>query len=187
MPTLLPGDLARVGVYATRRGSMAKIKTITTMSVLTALALIIFIVEAQIPALFAIPGIKLGLANVVTLIALKLLGRRQAGMILAARIILGSIFTGNFSVILYSGVGGILCYTVMSLSLCRITQLWVVSVLGALAHNAGQLLVASLILRSASVYLYLPPLIISAIITGAFTGLCAAYICKYQKWLKPPS
>lgn len=164
---------------------MNKTKTLTAMSVLTALALIIFMVEAQIPTLTAIPGIKLGLANIVTLIALKFLGRKEAGMILAARIILGSVFAGNFSIILFSGAGGLLCYILMSLAIHRIGQLWVVSVLGAIAHNAGQLIAAALIMKSASVFLYMPVLMISAIITGVFTGICATYICKYQKWIKP--
>lgn len=155
------------------------------MSVLTALALIIFMVEAQIPALFSIPGIKLGLANIVTLIAMKLMGRRQAGLILAARIILGSIFAGNFSAILYSAAGGLLCYIVMVLTVYRLKQLWVVSILGAIAHNIGQLAAAALIMKSAAAFVYLPPLLISAVITGAFTGFCAVYLCKYQKWLKP--
>lgn len=162
---------------------MKRTRTLTAMSVLTALALIIFMVEAQIPALFAIPGIKLGLANIVTLIAMKFMGRRQAGLVLAARIILGSFFIGNFSVILYSGAGGLLCYTVMSMTVYRLKQIWVVSVLGAIAHNLGQISVAAIVLKSSAVFLYLPPLIISAVITGAFTGFCAMYLSRYQKWL----
>lgn len=160
-------------------------KKLTTMSILTGLALIIFIVEAQIPSVTAIPGIKLGLANIITLIALVFLGRKQAGIILAARIILGSIFAGSFSTILFSGAGGLLCYIVMSLSIYRLPrkQLWVISILGAAAHNTGQLLTAVLILRSPALFAYAPVLLISAIISGTFTGLCAGFICKYQKWI----
>ena len=155
------------------------------MSILTALALIVFIIEAQIPSL-TIPGIKLGLANIITLIALVFLGRKQAGMILAVRIILGSIFVGSVGTIVFSGTGGVLCYIVMSLTVYRFPpqQLWVVSVLGAIAHNTGQLLAAALVMRTLAVFAYTPVLLISAVISGGFTGLCAVYICKYQKWIK---
>lgn len=155
------------------------------MSILTALALIIFIIEVHLPSLSAIPGIKLGLANIITLIALVFLGRKQAGLILAMRIILGSIFAGSVGTIIFSGAGGVLCYIVMSLTVYRFPQkqLWVVSILGAIAHNIGQLLAAALVMRTAAVFAYTPVLLISAVISGSFTGLCAVYICKYQKWI----
>lgn len=162
---------------------MNRTKKLTAMGILTAVALILFTVEAQIPSL-TIPGIKLGLANIVTLVALLFLGRKSAGLILAARIFLGSLFAGSFSTILFSAAGGLLCYIVMSLLINRLPkkQLWVISILGAMAHNLGQLLMAAVVLRSLAVFAYGPILLVSAIITGAFTGIVAYYLSKYQKW-----
>ena len=162
-----------------------KVKTLTTIGILTALALIIFIVEAQIPPPVAVPGVKLGLANVVTLITLIFLGRREAGLVLAARIILGSIFAGSVSTIIFSATGGVFCFAVMAFTVNRIPrkQLWVVSVLGAIAHNVGQLLAACFVMGTVSIWYYAPVLFISAIVTGVFTGFCAMYLARYEKWI----
>jgi heptaprenyl diphosphate synthase len=86
----------------------------------------------------------------------------------------------------FSLAGGILCYIVMSLMKNRVTdrQLWVVSVLGAVGHNVGQMGVASLVTGTVSVFLYLPVLLVSGIITGAFTGLAAQYLLRRLRLLK---
>lgn len=119
-------------------------KRLAVLAMFTAIALTIFVAEAQIPPVVPIPGVKLGLANIVTLIAMALLGRRQAGEILLVRIVLGSVFTGGVSAMLFSIAGGVLAYLVMCLTIRRLPErlLWVVSVLAAFGHNAGQLLVA---------------------------------------------
>ena len=119
-------------------------KRLAVLAMFTAIALTIFVAEAQIPPVVPIPGVKLGLANIVTLIAMALLGRRQAGEILLVRIVLGSVFTGGVSAMLFSIAGGVFAYLVMCLTIRRLPErlLWVVSVLAAFGHNAGQLLVA---------------------------------------------
>jgi heptaprenyl diphosphate synthase len=78
------------------------------MALFTAIALTIFIAEAQIPPVVPIPGIKLGLANIVTLVSMSVLGRKEAGLILVVRIVMGSIFTGSASALIFSLSGGIL-------------------------------------------------------------------------------
>ena len=88
-------------------------KRLAVLAMFTAIALTIFVAEAQIPPIVPIPGVKLGLANIVTLIAMALLGRRQAGEILLVRIVLGSMFTGGVSAMLFSIAGGVLAYLVM--------------------------------------------------------------------------
>ena len=125
-------------------------KRLAVLAMFTAIALTIFVAEAQIPPVVPIPGVKLGLANIVTLIAMALLGRRQAGEILLVRIVLGSVFTGGVSAMLFSIAGGVLAYLVMCLTIRRLPErlLWVVSVLAAFGHNAGQLLVAVWVTRS---------------------------------------
>ena len=152
-----------------------KTRKITLMALLTAIALTIFMIEAQIPALVPIPGIKLGLANIVTVFAVFALGSREAAMILFARIFLGAIFAGNFSTILYSGAGGLLAILV-TIGLRRILtvkQLWVAGALGAIAHSVGQMATAVAVTATLGLLAYLPVMIICSIITGIFTGLCA--------------
>lgn len=146
--------------------------------ILTAVALSIYIVESYIPALIPVPGVKLGLANIVTVVAICLVGVADTAEILFARILLGAVFSGNFSALLYSAAGGVLCFlTMLPLRfVLNKKQVWALSVFGAIAHNIGQLFMASFVLGSFAVFSYLPALLISAIITGLFTGLCAQLV-----------
>lgn len=153
-------------------------KRLTRGAMLTAVALTIFIVELQIPALVPIPGVKLGLANIVTVYGMFLLGPADTACILIARIFLGAVFSGRMSALFYSLAGGLLCYVFM-LFMRRLVsprQIWICSVGGAIAHNIGQISVAILITRTPQLIYYLPVLMVSAIITGLFTGLCAQYV-----------
>ena len=158
---------------------MNKTKRLTVDALLTATALLLFLVELQIPPLTAIPGIKIGLANVVTLFALVYCGEKDAALILFARILLGSIFSGSVSAFLYSICGGVLCYVVMCVALRFLKKpLWPVSVFGAVAHNVAQLLAASVLMQTVSVFWYLPYLLLAAVLSGTFTGICASLILK---------
>jgi len=153
---------------------MPKTRKLALMAMFTAASLIVFVIEAQIPAPVPVPGVKLGLANVVTLIAMVMLGRREAGLILLVRIAMGSMFTGGVSAFIA------LAYAVMCLTLKPFSGklLWVVSVLGAIAHNLGQLIAAIIITKTGSLMLYAPVLLASAVVTGAFTGLAAMYLTQ---------
>ena len=150
-------------------------KKITTLGLLTGVALILFIVEAQIPALVPIPGVKLGLANIVTVFTVFLLGSKTGGAVLSCRIFLGAVFAGNFSTIFYSAAGGILAIAV-TIGLKKVVtknQLWVAGILGAIAHYIGQMVAALLLTGVPAVLLYLPFMVIISIFTGTFTGLTA--------------
>ena len=152
-----------------------KTKKLTVMAMLTAIALTIFMVEAQIPALVPVPGVKLGLSNIVTVFAVFALGSKEAAAILFVRIFLGAVFAGNFSTIFYSGAGG-LCAILMTIGLRKILttkQLWVAGALGAIAHSVGQMAMAVVITATPGLLAYLPVMIVCSIITGVFTGLCA--------------
>jgi heptaprenyl diphosphate synthase len=153
-------------------------KRITRLALLTAAALIIFVIEAQLPALAPIPGIKLGLANVITVWALFALSPADAAMILYARIFLGALFAGSAVSLIYSLAGGTLCFLISLVMRRFVTdkQIWAVSIVGAMAHNIGQLTAAALIMKSAAVFAYVPVLLISGILTGAFTGVIAQLI-----------
>ena len=150
------------------------------MALLTAASLILFVVEAQIPSLIPVPGVKLGLANIITLVAMVLLSRREAGLVLLVRILLGAVFAGSPSTLLYSAAGGALAYAVMCLLVRRVPEerLWLISILAALAHNAGQLLVCILVTRTSQLIVYAPVLAASGILTGAFTGVAATFLVK---------
>jgi heptaprenyl diphosphate synthase len=153
------------------------------MAMLCAVALIIFVIEAQIPALVPIPGIKLGLSNIITVFAVFTIGSWEAAMILAARIFLGAVFAGNFSTILYSAAGGALAIlaTIGLKKLLKETQLWVAGCLGAIAHSIGQMAMAIAITQTPGLAIYLPVMIGCSIVTGTFTGLCAQFLVKRRK------
>lgn len=165
---------------------MAKTKKLCFMAVLTAIALTIFMIENQLPSPVPIPGIKLGLANIITLTAMAILGRKEAGAILAARIIMGAIFAGSPSTFIYSAAGGILAYIVMcvTIGLFKENQLWIDSALAAIAHNAGQLGACALIVKTPGIFAYAPILAASGVITGVFTGFAAIYLIRAVKKLK---
>ena len=162
---------------------MKTTKKLVLMALLTALSLGIWVIEAQIPPLVPVPGVKLGLANIVTLAAMVLLGKREAGDILLARVVLGSLFAGSFSAIIFSLAGGVLAWAVMALTLNAFSekQIWIVSALGALAHNAGQLLAAIAVTKTPSLLWYGPALAASAVVTGVFTGFAAMYLLRATK------
>jgi heptaprenyl diphosphate synthase len=162
-----------------------KIKELSKIALLTAVALIIFVVEAQIPVPVPVPGVKLGLSNVVTLFAIFTIGRKKAVIVLLLRIVLGSLITGQVAAMLFSLAGGLVCYLFMCVVYQFVSerQLWVVSVFGAIGHNLGQIVVAAFVVGTASVIYYLPVLIASGILTGLFTGLCAQFLYTRLKKL----
>ena len=162
---------------------LLKTRRLTRDAMLTGVALIIFIVEAQIPPLTSIPGIKMGLANIITVFAVFAVGPVDAAAILASRVLLGSMFTGSLSTLMYSAAGGALCLLAM-LALRRVLsmrQIWVASVIGAAAHNAGQIAVAIAVTGTVGLLAYLPVLLMSGMLAGLFTGLCAQGVVRRMR------
>ena len=159
---------------------MSKTKKLAFMALLTAVALTVFVIEAQLPTLVPIPGVKPGLANVITLTAMLLLGRREAGAILLVRILMSAMFVGSPATLLYSAAGGTLAYAAMCVLTALIPEkrLWVTSALAALCHNFGQLCVCVLIVKTPGVFAYAPVLAVSGVITGVFTGFVAMYLVR---------
>jgi len=148
------------------------------LGLLTAIALTIFMVETQIPALVPIPGIKLGLSNIVTVFAVFAIGPWEGAAVLFIRVFLGAVFAGNFSTIFYSGAGGLcaILVTVLLKKILTCKQLWVAGALGAVAHSIGQMITAIVISGTPALAVYLPVMIVCSIITGLFTGLCAQLV-----------
>lgn len=162
-------------------------RRITRLALLTAIALTIFMAEAQLPALVPIQGVKLGLANIVTVYAVFLMGPGDALLILLARVFLGAVFSGQMMILLYSLGGGLLAWLVMTAlgKLLTKKQIWLCSPVAAVFHNLGQLLVAAGVMKTWAVLAYLPYLILSGILTGIFTGLCAQFFIQRMEQLPP--
>ena len=157
-----------------------KTKKLVLLALLDAIALTIFMVEAQIPALVPIPGIKLGLSNIVTVFTVFTIGPWEGAAVLFVRIFLGAVFAGNFSSILYSAAGG-LCAISATMLLRKILnkkQLWVAGCLGAIAHSVGQMAMAIAITATPGLIAYLPIMIAASIVSGTFTGFCAQLLVK---------
>ena len=151
---------------------------VVRLALLTAIALTIFMAEAQLSPLVPIQGVKLGLANIVTVYAVFVLGPRDALLILSARVFLGAVFSGQMMTLLYSAGGGLLAWAVMAVlsRFLTVKQLWLASPVAAMFHNLGQLLVAAGVMKSWTVMAFLPWLLISGVIGGLFTGLCAQFL-----------
>lgn len=151
---------------------------IARLALLTAIALTIFMAEAQLPPLVPIQGVKLGLANIVTVYAVFALGPGDALMILLCRVFLGAVFSGQMMTLFFSLSGGLLAWAAMSLLRFFLTekQLWLSSPVAAVCHNIGQLLAAAAVMQTWAVFAYLPWLLISGVLTGIFTGFCAQFL-----------
>ncbi len=161
--------------------SASRTQRLAVLALLTAAALMIYAIESLLPTFVPIPGIRLGLANVITLITIKRYGARDALLVLLARIFLSCFFFGQFMSLLYSLCGGLFCMLVTWL-ICLLlagNYLWIISIFGAIAHNLAQLAVAFFLTKTPGVLAYLPFLMISAILTGLFTGLCAHFTLKH--------
>ena len=163
-----------------------KVKRLTELSVLTAVALIIFVVELQIPNPFPIPGIKLGLANIITVYAVYRYKPYEAAAITVVRLILGAVFAGNFAALIYSASGAALCLIGMLILRRLIDEkhIWISSVFGALLHNTGQMAAALIITQTPQLLAYYPFLLVSGCLAGAFTGLCAQIVISRLKKTK---
>lgn len=147
------------------------------MGAFIALAMVLSYFESFIPVFIAVPGVKPGLANIVTIIALKELGLKDAFVISIARIILSGILFGNITVILYSLAGAILSILAMSfLSKIKIFSVTGISIIGGVMHNLGQVIMASLLLDSGSIMYYMAVLTVTGTVSGALVGILAGII-----------
>lgn len=146
-----------------------------------AIATVLNILERTIVIPGASPGIKLGLANIITLLSIMMLGSKDAIIIVAVRCFLGALVGGNPISFLFSITGGMLSIVVMVMMwkyLNKHVSIVCISMVGAVFHNIGQLFIAGLVVHNFSVYIILPVLMISAIITGYFVGIFTKQLYK---------
>ena len=159
-----------------------KTKKLTVMALTTAVAMILSFVESQIPAFVAVPGVKVGLANIAVVFALYRLGWKEAAAISLVRVVMVSMLFGSIASLFYSLVGAVLSLTGMGLlkKTERFTEI-MVSVTGGILHNIGQIAMACLILETAALRYYLPFLLVSGIIAGVVVGLVSAVLVQRVK------
>ena len=163
-----------------KRRKMAK--RVAYSAIMTSLAMIFSYIEVLIPFHFGIPGIKLGLANLIVVIALYILKPTQALLISVVRIVLVSFLFGSMSSMLYSLAGGILSFLVMLLlKKCRGFSMMGISIAGGVSHNIGQLLVAAMVIESMNIFYYMPVLLVAGLITGMLIGIVAKSVSRHIK------
>lgn len=156
-----------------------KSKYIATYGLLIALAFILSYIETLFPIPVPIPGIKLGLANLVVLTALYTMGVKEALILSLLRIVLVGFTFGSPSTMIFSLAGGILSWLMMSLlKHSKVFSLVGISIVGGIAHNVGQIAVSIVVVDNISILYYLPVLLISGVITGILIGILGGMIVK---------
>lgn len=156
-----------------------KTKKVTVMGLSVAVAMILSFVESQIPAFVAIPGVKMGLANIAVVFALYKLGWKEAAVISLIRVFLVSLLFGTGATLFYSVAGAVL--SLLGMILLKATGLFsavAVSVTGGVLHNVGQIAMACYLLGTNKLSYYLPFLMLSGILAGIVIGIVAAILVK---------
>lgn len=159
-----------------------KSKKIALFGIMVALAFTFSYLESLIPFNFAIPGVKLGLANLVVVVALYIMKPTEAFFIAIIRILLAGLTFGNVYSLAYSLCGGILSFVVMLL--VKKTKLSVigVSMLGGICHNIGQIIVAAIVMETARIAYYLPVLLGAGLVTGLLMGIISKLVVnRFEK------
>lgn len=165
---------------------MIKAKSFLYLALLSAMAVVLHLIEILIPMSVIVPGAKLGLANVMVLLALVLFGYKAGFKVLLLRIIISSFLLGTFMTISFylSLTGGLLSFGIMSIFhryLGDKFSLVGISLAGAIVHNVGQIITAYLIINNWGIFYYLPYLLLFAIPTGIFIGLTVIYLEKHLR------
>ncbi len=157
-------------------------KKIAYLGLLIALAFVLSYIEVLLPLNIGIPGAKIGLANIVVVVALYTIGGKNAFLLSIVRVLLVGLTFGNFAMMMYSMAGALLSFAAMYIGK-RTKKLSTtgVSVLGGVFHNVGQIIVAMFVLETKQLIYYLPFLIIIGTISGVVIGILSAMICKRVK------
>ena len=147
------------------------------LGLMIALALIFGYVESMIPINLGVPGVKLGLANIITVLCMYLWDVRYAAAVSFIRVILSGLLFGNLFGVLYGLSGAVLSLAVMFL-LKRFFSMVTVSAMGGVFHNVGQLIMAAVVLSDLNIFYYMPVLLISGLVTGVVIGILCVAIYK---------
>jgi len=156
--------------------AMKNTKRIVLLAIMVSQALVLSIIESWIPIPVPVPGVKLGLANIITMIVIMFFGIKDALLVVVVRCALSSAYGGGLMVFLFSIAGGVLSAIVMFLlhrKLSKVFSTVGISIAGAVSHNIGQLAVACVVMKELLVMTYLPVLMASGVVTGCFVGICS--------------
>ncbi len=157
-------------------------KRLVTLALLIAVAMILSYIESLIPPLVAIPGVKLGLSNIASLFALLTLGPWAAVSVSLVRVFLSALLFGNAMALIFSLSGALLSLVVMIIfSRLSFFSPVGISILGAVAHNAGQVIAACIVLETSAIIYYLAPLVISGTASGIIIGITAGILATRLK------
>jgi heptaprenyl diphosphate synthase len=163
---------------------MKKTQKIVFIAILVAQALVLYIVESMLPVPFITPGAKLGLTNIITVVALYILSFKEVLAIVILRIVLSTLLGGAASSFFFSIAGGILSllamYFIKKLGQDKVSIIGV-SVIGAVFHNVGQVIVAAFVVQNVMIISYLPVLLVAAVGTGFFVGLTGKYLLSHLR------
>ena len=155
------------------------VRKMTTLAVSVSLAMVLSFIESQIPPLVAVPGVKIGLSNIVSVFLLYTLGAPSAVAVSLVRVFLSALLFGNAVSLIYSLSGAILSLAVMIIvKRLKIFSHIGVSILGGVFHNIGQTLAAMLVMESAALAVYIPPLLISGLVAGIIVGIAAGILAS---------
>lgn len=160
-------------------------KKLSLMALTISLAMVLSYVESLLPAFVAIPGIKIGLANIAVVFALYQMGTKQAFVISLIRVVLSAVLFSSFLTLMYSLSGAIVSLIIMAiLKKTGLFSTVAVSIAGAVFHNLAQIVVACLIIKSDALKYYLPVLIIAGVIAGIAIGIVSSVIIKRTEAIK---
>ena len=161
---------------------MSKAKRISVLAMIVSAAMLLSFIESRLPSFTAVPGIKVGLANIAVTFALYKLGVKEAAIVSAVRVCLMALLFGSLVSMIYGLSGALLSLAVMSvLKGSRRLSPVGVSVAGGVAHNIGQISAACILLRTSAIAYYLPVLILTGTLAGVATGIAAGILIKRLK------
>ena len=162
-----------------------KTKKVAMLGLTIALAMIMSYIEALVPISFAVPGIKMGLANIVIIFVLYKIGTKEAILVSLIRVILVSLLFSNVMAMAYSIAGAVLSLSVMWLLKKTDKFSFVgVSIAGGIMHNVGQIIMAVILLGTEQIALYLPVLIITGTVTGVVIGIVSGLVINRFKTIR---
>lgn len=158
---------------------MSKTKKMIFLSILVAQALVLYLIERMLPVPFIAPGAKLGLTNIITIVCLYTFNFKDSLTVVIVRLLLSTFIAGTLTSFFYSAAGALLSlimmYLIMKIGRDQISIIGV-SIVGAVFHNIGQILIAALVIQNINIAIYLPVLLIAAIGTGIFVGITSKYL-----------
>ena len=165
---------------------MNKTKKLTLLSIFTAVALVLSYIEMLLPPIYsAVPGVKIGLANIVIIFLMYKFSIKNAALVSVVRVVLISLMFGNAVILVYSLAGAVLSLCFMAiLKKTNLFSVLGVSIVGAVTHNLGQVITAIILMETVQIGYYMVVLSISGTLAGIAVGIVSAYVLKYTKKFK---